>query len=70
MDVKTELTKPRNKHSEHKNIKAFEVRIIRDIKNLFEQDYYKPLKISNFFKKNCIEYESNDERYKTLPIKE
>ena len=70
MDVKTELTKPRNKHSEHKNIKAFEVRIIRDIKNLFEQDYYKPLKVSNLKKKNCIEYESNDERYKTLPIKE
>ena len=51
MDVKTELTKPRNKHSEHKNIKAFEVRIIRDIKNLFEQDYYKPIKVSNLKKK-------------------
>ena len=54
MDVKTELTKPRNKHSEHKNIKAFEVRIIRDIKNLFEQDYYKPLKVSNLKKKKTV----------------
>ena len=70
MDVKTELTKPRNKHSEHKNINAFEVRIIRDIKNLFEQDCYKPPKVSNFFQKKTIEYESNDERYKTLPIQE
>ena len=54
MDVKTELTKPRNKHSEHKNINAFEVRIIRDIKNLFEQDCYKPPKVNNFFQKKTV----------------
>ena len=53
-------------------MKSFEVRINRDIKNLFEQDYYEPPKESTFCqkKKNYIEYESKDDGYKTLPIKE
>ena len=45
--------------------------IIRDIKNLFEQDedYYKSLRISNFYSNNDIEYENNGDRNKTLSIK-
>ena len=37
-------------------------RTIRDIKNLFEQekeDYYKPVRVVNFWSKNYTEYESN-----------
>ena len=45
--------------------------IIRDIKNLFEQDedYYKSLRISHFYSNNDIEYENNGDRNKTLSIK-
>ena len=39
--------------------------MICDIKNLFElgnSDYYKPVRVSNFYGKNYIEYESNGNR--------
>ena len=45
---------------------------LRDLKNLFEHDhekegnYYKPVRVSNFWSNNYIEYESNSDRYKTL----
>ena len=47
-------------------------RIIRDIKDYFEQeeDYYKPVIVSNFCSNNYIEYENNSEGNKTLSIKE
>ena len=40
---------------------AIKDRIIRDIKNLFEQeeDYYKPARAGNFYTNNYIEYQSN-----------
>ena len=47
--------------------------IIRDIMNLFEQekeDYYKPVRVVNFWSKNYIEYESNWDRNKTVSIEE
>ena len=28
--------------------------------------YYKPVRVSNFWSNNCIEYGSNDDRNKTL----
>ena len=38
---------------------------MRDIKNLFEHEkeesYYKPVRVTNFWSKNYIEYESNSE---------
>ena len=46
---------------------------IRDIKNLFEQekeDYYKPVRVVNFWSKNYTEYESNWDRNKTVSIEE
>ena len=44
---------------------------IRDIKPPFRQeDYYKPVRVGNFWSNNYIEYESNGERNKTLSIKE
>ena len=47
--------------------------MIRDIKNLFEpeeEDYYKPIKVGNFYSNSSIEYESYSDRNKTLSIKE
>ena len=53
-------------------IKAIESKRIRYIKNLFEQeeDFGKPVTLGNFYNNNYIEYESNDDRNKTLSVKE
>ena len=44
------------------------------MKNLFgheeEENYYKPVIVSNFLSNNYIEYESNDDRNKTLSVEE
>ena len=53
--------------------KAFKDRIIRGIKNLFEQEhknYYKPVRTGNFWSRNYSEYEINGDRNKTLSIEE
>ena len=57
--------------SKGKVIKAIEGRIIRDIKNLFDQeeDYYKLIRAVIFWSNNYIEYESIRDRNKTLTIK-
>ena len=75
-NTKKDYSKPRKlkikKQSEEKIIRAIEDRIIRDIKNLFEQkeqDYYKPVRVSNFYSNNYIKYENNGGRNKTLSIK-
>ena len=55
----------RNLFRRGKETKAIKNRILRDIKNLFEQEeknYYKPVRVNNFWSNNCIEYESNDDR--------
>ena len=47
--------------------------MIKDIKNLFEhedEDYYKPVRVGNFWSKNYIKYESNDERNKARSVEE
>ena len=56
-----------------KEIKAIEDRILRDIKNLFEhkeENYYKPEWVNNFWSNNYIEYESNGDKNKRLPVQE
>ena len=45
--------------------------MLRDIKNLFEhekeeENYYKPVRVSNFWSNNYIKYESNGDENKTL----
>ena len=47
-------------------------KIISDIGTLFEQgdDYYKPVIVGNFWNNNYIEYESSDDRNKSLSVKE
>ena len=60
----------RNLFRQEKETKAIKDRIVRDIKNLFEHkeeaDYFKPVRINNFWSNNYIEYESNCDRNKTL----
>ena len=51
---------------EFKGVKDIE---LRNFKNLFEHEkeekkYYKPVRASNFWSNNYIEYESNGDRYK------
>ena len=47
--------------------------ILLDIKNLFEheeENYYKPIRVNNFWSNNYIEYESFSNRNKTLLVEE
>ena len=48
--------------------------MLRDIKNLFEheeeENYYRPVRVSNFWSNNYIEYKSNGDRNKTLSFEE
>ena len=56
-----------------KEVKAIKDRILRDNKNRFqheEENYYKPVRINNFWSNNYIEYESNSDTNKALTVKE
>ena len=47
--------------------------MLRDIKNLFdheEENYYKPVGVTKFWSNSYIEYESDDDRNKTLSVEE
>ena len=64
----------RNLFRQEKKTKAIKDRILRDINNLFEhekeeENYYKPVRLSNFLSNNYIEHESNGDRNKTLLVK-
>ena len=58
----------KNLFRQEKEIKAIKDRILRDIKNLFEheeeENCHKPVRVSNFWSNNFIEYKSNDDRNK------
>ena len=45
---------------------------ISDIKTLFEKkdDYYKAIKLDNFWNNNYVEYECKCDTYKNLAVKE
>ena len=63
----------RNLFRQEKETKAIKDRILRDIKNLFEHEegiYYKPVRVSNFWNKNFVEYESNNGKSNTLSVEE
>ena len=56
-----------------KEDKKIKDRIIRCIRSLFEreeQDYEKPIRIGNSWRKNYIESDSNGDGHKTLSIEE
>ena len=51
--------------------KAFQFKIIRDIRDIFEhkeQNYYEQVRVEGFPSNNYIEYESNDDRNKIILI--
>ena len=57
-----------------KETKVNKGRILRDIKNIFEREkeeenYYRPIRVSNFWSNNYIEYESNGDRIKHHQLK-
>ena len=62
----------RNIFNQEKEAKAIKDRILRDIKNLFEheeeENFYKPVRVSNFWSNSYIEYENNGDRSKTLSV--
>ena len=63
----------RNLFKLYKENEAIKDTIIRDIKTLFkqqEEDYYNPVRVSEFWNNNYIEYESNGDRNKNLSVKE
>ena len=64
----------RNLFRQKKETKAIKDRILRDIKNLLEyeeeENYYQPVRVSNFWSNSYIEYESNGDRNKTLSVEE
>ena len=59
-----------NFFTREKETKASKNRILRDITNVFEhkeeENYYKPVRVKNFWSNNCIEYESSSDRNKKL----
>ena len=65
----------RNRFRFKKKHKVIIDRTLRDIRNVFkheveEKSYYKPVRVSNFWSNNYIEYESNGDRNKTLSVEE
>ena len=65
----------RNLFRQEKETKAIKDRILRDIKNLFEhekeeENYYKPVRVSNFWSNNYTEYKSNNDKNKILSVDE
>ena len=58
-----------------KETKAIKDRILWDIKNLFEhekeeENYYQPVRVSNFCSNNYIQYKSNGDKNKILSVEE
>ena len=57
-----------------KETKSIKDRILKDIKNPFEhkeeENFYKPVTVSNLWSNNYIEYESIGDRSKTLSVEE
>ena len=53
------------------NKKAIKDTILLNIRNLFEneeENYYRPVRVNNFWSNNYIKYESNGDRNKGLSI--
>ena len=69
----TAIKDVRNLFRLKKENKAIKNKIIRDIRNLpgyEEKDYYKPVSVGNFWSNNYIEYESNNDRNKTVSVED
>ena len=56
-----------------KENKAIKELILRDFRNIHEneeENYYKPVRVNNFWSTNYIEYERNSDRNKILSLEE
>ena len=57
-----------------KENKAIKVIVLRNIGNLFENEeeknYYKPVRVSNFWSNNYIERESHGDKNRTLSVEQ
>ena len=62
----------RNLFKRKKENETIKDKLIRDIRTLFNQedDYYKPIRVGNFWNSNYIEYESSGDRNQNLSVKE
>ena len=65
----------RNLFRQEKETKPFKDRILRYTNNILEhekeeENYYKPVRISNFWSNNYIEYKSNGDNNETLSVEE
>ena len=64
----------RNLSKIQKKTKAIKDKILRDIQNLFEhkeeENYYKSVRLNNFWSNNYIEYEGNANRNKKVSAEE
>ena len=71
--IGTTIKDIKNLFKPEKDSNAIENKIIRDTRHLLEhkeESYYKPLRVSNFWSNNYIEYESRRDGNKILPVKE
>ena len=68
-EVKNIMKGIRNLFRLEKETKGINGRIIRDIRNLFE-NYYKPVRVNNFWSNNYVKHKSNDNSNKTLSVEE
>ena len=69
----TAVTDIRNFFRLEKETKDIKATILRDIKNPFEheeENYYKPVRVSNFWSNNYIEYGSNSDISNTRSVEE
>ena len=69
------LEKDIRKRRQEKEAKSIKDRVLRNIKNLFEhekeeENYHKPVRVSNFWSNTYIECKSNGDRNKTLSVEE
>ena len=55
---------------ENEVIKGSTIRDVRTLSEQQEDNYYKPIKVGNFWNNNYIEYEINGDRNKNLSVKE
>ena len=72
-DCNTTIEDIRNLFRWEKETNAIKDRILTNIRDLFEhkeeeENYYKPVRVSNFWSNNYAEYESSSDKNKTLSV--
>ena len=67
MKKKTTTKSKFNKYYDYDDV---EYRRVRDIENLFDENYYRPIKNKSAFNDNYIEYESKVDKDEHLLLKE